>query len=459
MSNKYRLFILILISVILINFVYEQKVKAEAITITAGLYVFLQAAYAAGLTYLGTEAVNRLVEDSNVLYVEFKKHIENKPPEEKPPHDWEKTAILTMLGLQLGDSFKRLVDSVKDFFQELGAKEGENSYTIGGYLDLELYTVTDGYVFNTRPISYVSGNREYKDTYSRFEFRLVGSTWKVQSYRIGKDRPLGSKIEYIPFEYNSGESTVKYKPELGYYHISFQPAYDKVYNFKFVNPDEPVTEIPPERQIIYNITNNSYLISNNPYDIKPVSPNLSVLPKEKLVEDNGKIVYEGTQEDLVNDLIANADPDNLFDTNPNPQPIEEIAPGKIVIGDSPGANPDPGTEPGTNPDPGTDPNDLLDKVFDPDTKEKLDTDKLKKERNFTTRFPFSIPWDIARVIRLFAKSPSPPDLGVNIDTTHLKVNYDINLSQIDLPIRFFRYAATAWFILFLASKTRDLIKW
>lgn len=79
--------------------------------------------------------------------------------------------------------------------------------------------------------------------------------------------------------------------------------------------------------------------------------------------------------------------------------------------------------------------------------------------NFKDKFPFSIPWDIYRAIAVFAQTPQDPEIGVSLDTEYLDVQHQINLSAIDTPIRFARYVMSIFFILFLATKTRDLIKW
>jgi len=79
--------------------------------------------------------------------------------------------------------------------------------------------------------------------------------------------------------------------------------------------------------------------------------------------------------------------------------------------------------------------------------------------DFKNKFPFSIPWDLYNAINVFAKSPTTPDLSINFDTEYLTVNHVIDISRIQLPLMFARYTAVVFFIIFLISKTRDLIKW
>lgn len=88
----------------------------------------------------------------------------------------------------------------------------------------------------------------------------------------------------------------------------------------------------------------------------------------------------------------------------------------------------------------------------------LDFSSLRLE-GFKDKFPFSIPWDIYRAIAVFAKTPETPEFTIDIETDYLNIDHTINLDPIDLPLRFARYVMSIFFIFFLASKTRDLIKW
>jgi len=88
----------------------------------------------------------------------------------------------------------------------------------------------------------------------------------------------------------------------------------------------------------------------------------------------------------------------------------------------------------------------------------LDFSSLRLE-GFKDKFPFSIPWDIYRAVAVFAKTPETPEFNIDIETDYLDINHSINLDPIDLPLRFARYVMSIFFIFFLASKTRDLIKW
>ncbi len=513
--KKYRILILILICIMLFNsMIQPEKVKAEAITMSVGLMAFLMGLSAVGVSQLGNMPVNVLTPESVKLYEEWQEFINKKPPEEKPPHDWAKTAILTSLGLQVGDKFIDLVNSIKGFFQSLGAKEGENIIS-DVFIDLDNDYDTNKIELNNVRVYYDS-NKKLNHNVAVFKSRnklinLVIEEDYLYFYIDGK-KSSGYLHSFGPYSYNpnsiyiinfsflmkwEGDTRVR----LSFSNQLYQDGvFKNTRSSQLYGPlisdlsdySEPL-DIPG---IIYYITNNSYILNDTPPPSTSYpSPNIipSNLPREKLStvtlpDAKQQTVYTGTPDDLIEDLIKNPDPNNLF--KPTPSKLTELSPGKILIEeDADLPYPDTGAE----PEPDTVPNGLAkiiellkqiinweSKIYDkmgekidpepqpepepkPDPLENrevsLDIDKLRKERQWSLKFPFSIPWDLSKVIRLFARSPEQPDLKIDINNDYLKINYSINLDTIGLPIRFFRYVATAFFIFWLASKTRDVIKW
>lgn len=489
--KKYRILVLLVLFIILINFSFEYKSHAEVIALSAGLVLFLKACAAVGVTYIAAKEVSRVTEDSIKLYNEWQKFIKNKRPNDKPPVDWEKTAFLTLLGLQMSDTFMKLVDSVKDFFKELGAKEGKNSY--GNVLDYyetsstsllvdKYYKLSPGnsITFNlngnffqvyctarstTNPsprLNYRT-NSDFAESVAGIGLRTTGDyNFYIHSISIsGSDFSINSRIFL-----NSGSSD-----------SSRVLSFDPLNSGGFYPPDD-------SDSIFYYFEPSSYQFTDDPDDIKPVYPNLNNLPGDKLLtvtDNNGKTstYYKGSIDDLYNDWQKSQSAGNVFGT----KPVNAVQTDNgIKIEDNTDSLPYPEipTEPGPQIDTPTALGQIIillkqlvnwssnifneikglpEMLFKPTTSQKLNTDKLKKSHDLSLKFPFSIPWDIARVIRLFGKSPSQPDFNINIDNEYIKINYDLNLDIIDLPVRFFRYVATAFFIFFLASKTHDLIKW
>lgn len=516
--KKYRIITLLLICILLSNFIFEYKAHAEAIAISAGFALFLKACYAAGITYIGGQAVTRVTKESMELYKEWQNFIDKQPPEKKPPSGWEKSALGGLLGIQAWDSVKKLIDSVKDFFDELGAKEGDNK----NYFDDDIIYVDDLNDLNnitfTLPRHSTNGSKQYmrvfltkrynivvtmtrylerKDSYGEVSYNL----WTSGTIRVNgvPSNLTGSMVRQEFSQRPSGSDTYELRVSSSHFGVYtpsgiditrfFTSQYDDI---EFVEPDIP--------SVNYYYEHNSYQFTNNPNDIRPVYPNFDNLPDGKLVQitdPHGKTstYYKGSFDDLFNDWVKSQDPNKLFGSKPVTGTITDDG---IKIGDdgselpypNPNPNPDPQPtptpeglgqiiqllkdlinwtskifrkipepKPEPSPEPQPEPESLLEKLFKPDTNIKLETDKLKKDRNLSLKFPFSIPWDLARVVKVFARSPSEPDLKIDINTEYLKINHTIDLKMITLPIGFFRFAATAFFIFFLVSKTRDLIKW
>lgn len=79
--------------------------------------------------------------------------------------------------------------------------------------------------------------------------------------------------------------------------------------------------------------------------------------------------------------------------------------------------------------------------------------------NFKDKFPFSIPWDLYNSIAVFSKVPVEPNLTIDIENNYFTIHHVLDLSLIQFPLSFFRYSAVVFFVVFLITKTRDLIKW
>ncbi|MDD4548094.1 MAG: hypothetical protein PHI05_05100, partial [Bacilli bacterium] len=246
-------------------------------------------------------------------------------------------------------------------------------------------------------------------------------------------------------------------------------------------------EKPELEGIKYNVFPNSTVITGiSP----PNTPQLPVtnIPYETNITEEGqeKTYYIGDLNDLTNDVVNNTTWQDLVNTSINYQtgtsePSYTLTPtqeGVIIITD-------PETEeiPTPYPNPDFEPiedaseyqgksigllqviinwlkliYDSIQNFFEMPEDLTLDTTSLRLV-DFQLKFPFSIPWDLYNSINVFAETPSEPELIIDIDTEYLKVNHEIDISSIYLPLTFARYVATIFFIIYLANKTRDLIKW
>lgn len=78
----------------------------------------------------------------------------------------------------------------------------------------------------------------------------------------------------------------------------------------------------------------------------------------------------------------------------------------------------------------------------------------------TTRFPFSIPWDLKRAFEMMAEEPEVPsfELPFVIESLNIDLSMTIDLSQFEPLARICRWFFMALFLLGLILSTRSLIK-
>lgn len=487
-SKKNKILTILLICILLINFIVEPKVANAAVgtatlvalygpTVAEALLAFILSAAAVGVTF-------QAVDEAKAMFDKWQMDSKNwQPPVDGGGNGWKNLLKNLIAGGIVAGAGMEMLDKLKNWFQSLGAKAGENNlYDSNVSIDLgskEIYSIT-----------YPSSSL---GTYS-FITRL-GSIQATFTERI-------SNTFYIDVEINTANGTFK-QSGAGYRNVPFtfvmsinNGCYlDYNYNKpKIIDnrsiKEEHIIEVPS--QATYYVANNSYVITNNPPSTLP-QPNIDIskIPSDKLkpiVKPDGTTgyQYEGTTDDLVDDIVESTTEDDVITggfISPGRYTIYEIdtETGTIIeIVPETGDLPFPDLE---NPEiPENElvgqgsiivllksivnwlynlwlsPQKIIKDLFEVPPNLKLDTSKLRL-KDFQLKFPFSIPWDIAKSINVFAKSPTTPDLDIDINAENLKVNHSIDLSRIDLPLRFARYVSVIFFILYLANKTRDLIKW
>lgn len=87
---------------------------------------------------------------------------------------------------------------------------------------------------------------------------------------------------------------------------------------------------------------------------------------------------------------------------------------------------------------------------------------FKDKNNYVTKFPFSIPWDIAYLVNLLAAEPVAPQFdfplwGYDSDGIYT-IEYHVDLTQYDNAATALRTIFLIGLALFLAVKTRDIIR-
>lgn len=101
---------------------------------------------------------------------------------------------------------------------------------------------------------------------------------------------------------------------------------------------------------------------------------------------------------------------------------------------------------------------LLKNFFDSPRDFRLNLDGFKN-LILPDRFPFSIPFDMVKAVKLFAAAAADFVFRIDLDTQYFSVHHTVDLTPYAVPIAFFRYACVFWFAWILISRTHDLIKW
>lgn len=101
---------------------------------------------------------------------------------------------------------------------------------------------------------------------------------------------------------------------------------------------------------------------------------------------------------------------------------------------------------------------LLKNFFDSPSDFRLNLDGFKN-LILLDRFPFSIPFDMVKAVKLFAAAAADFMFQIDLDTQYFSVHHTVDLTPYAVPIAFFRYACVFWFAWILISRTHDLIKW
>lgn len=101
---------------------------------------------------------------------------------------------------------------------------------------------------------------------------------------------------------------------------------------------------------------------------------------------------------------------------------------------------------------------LLKNFFDSPSDFKLNFDGFKN-LILPDRFPFCIPFDMVKAVKLFAAAAADFVFRIDLDTQYFSVHHTVDLTPYAVPIAFFRYACVFWFAWILISRTHDLIKW
>lgn len=120
--------------------------------------------------------------------------------------------------------------------------------------------------------------------------------------------------------------------------------------------------------------------------------------------------------------LPNPSPDPQPEPNPEPSPTPNPSP-------DPSPDPEPSPEPTPNPDPSPNPNPDPSPEPEPDTGINWEP-LITAGGTITTKFPFSIPWDVFRLVSMLDVEPICPRFELNAS------KHSFNLGSIEIPFDF-----------------------
>jgi len=298
MRNK---LIIILTLILIFNFILIPKHKSNASglsiaaiygpAIAEKLISFIIACAAAGVTFNALEEAKKMFDkwqmDSNNW---------------EPPSDggggngWKDTLQAVLAGLFGGNAIGNLIDSIKDWFQSLGAREGENSY-FEGYIDVlpdDIELLSKSILLNEIGMVHSYYYRGNICVLERLSSSQVRFSLNDDFSSVYTDSSVNWALQY---PYVDGSY-------LGYYRTKTNN-----YKAKMTN-DQEMPEEPESMN--YNVSPGSYVLTDIPPSAIP-QPDISYLPFEHEITPGGesKIFYPGSMGDLVNDVTNNTSWEDL----------------------------------------------------------------------------------------------------------------------------------------------------
>lgn len=325
-----KVIIFILTFALALTFITLPQQKAQASGIAIGtlfgldlgykILLFIYASAAAGATYHTVQqaksAYDRWIERTGVSPGD------NLPPSEpggSNNHTWKDAFQGLLAGNILIDSIGDLVTNIKEWFQSLGSKVGENN--IGDELPS---IVIDGKIF---PLTLDNnGKDEWYGINNSFQFTKPTSFTTGMKWDIGK-APAVTSFTYVlgTPSLTNGKANVKITAMLnntwrsvGIYEI----------------PSLDITSSSIEQEVINYTVNPGSLITDEIPPLKTPQPNVSGLPFNERVNSDGQIqqVYDGNFDDLANYLVENQSFDDIMESinNPTPYTLTETESGLVI---------------------------------------------------------------------------------------------------------------------------------
>lgn len=486
-----RILIFIMIFTIVINFISYDN--AYAATLSLGsiygtelgseMLAFLLASLAVGVTYSSLEQVEQLLIEYEPINWDEMLGSAPYPPPGGGNNPNKKLITALLLGVPGGAFLSSIFGDLISWFKGLGVEEGENQILIEG----DTVEYVGDIVFTLARVGY---NRVYtedgKSIWVIVEYVNYYPNDELYKFSVRFEKPDGTfnTITHWDESQNPRVWVGSKKHNVLQVYIFGNKIGDDINNVVVHPFDSSELEDGQPKESInleFNVSPDSSVITEIP-PTKIPQPDITKLPGiETITTPSGheEIIYPGDFEDLVDEIVNNITFDDVKNiiSGSNPYIITETQQGLKIDRGQESPFPDVNTDPIEDTDTyqGTtvgllqsiinwlslirnEISSLPNKLFEVPQDLSLNFDNLKLN-GFQERFPFSIPWDIASAIGVFSSSPTEPDLTIDMDTNYFSLNHEIDISSISLPLRFARYVASVFFVIYLANKTRDLIKW
>lgn len=378
-----------ILNIITVNNVYASAVNNvyASVAVPIGSYKllkFLIACATVGIGFNALEEAEKLMNEFNRKYYDG-----GEPPNSKE-------IIMNLLGMQVVDSFFDIIDNIIDMFKDEQKKEGKNYYNYldVGKIDLEFETQSFKVTPFKRKVIHFRGYNVY--------FEVVNGRLDVYT---SVDREVGISGWGINLERDPNvvvESMYIEKGKIYIYGRMYTAVGGNYYARLRVTLDLPEQyEEVPDGSVEYYLGRNSKILTGEEVtrdDVKYI--NLMYIPVHKLereiTETGVKTYYKGTMEELLDDVINNTPWTQIVTDTPSK--VYENEEGKVVIDYEPGTEPEPAPEPEPEPE----------NPFDiPKNDINLDFSPLY-DINITEKFPFSLPWDVKRMVEMFKAEREAP---------------------------------------------------
>ena len=500
---KYKIIVLILIFTIMFNFIMQPKISyATAIPlvvkygmpIAEKLIAFLLTCLAVGITYKTLDEAEK----------SFYQWLDSLPEYEPPRGDnngqngWRDAIKQFLKAGAITVSLHDLFTKIIEYFNGLDPEEGENyikaiAFNEPHFTDertgRKYYWVTEGSV--VYPV-FLERRYELKKQKEYREYRYV----RFYFYRE-EDGIIYAEIErcYDRYNYINGQYEGTYTDIQDWetsFHETKRWGIDTTpwtslaqsgFSFEYVDDISLIPDYDVINEVPYYVESGSSIFTGeNPFE-KPewYQPDLiDIVPTKTVVNPQGikQTVYEGDINDLVNDFINNVTFEDIMNSKKR-EPYNYIQDGESTIiqtgEESEVPYPDTDVEPVEDTQTGLGkiisflkqiinwlsniynniseiPKKIGDLFYNPENIESIDFSPITNI-SISSKFPFSIPWDIKRAVEKLLSEGKPPKWEIPIVTEVIT----IDMAEFEHLANIMRIFNILIFIVILIILTRRII--